>query len=146
MTISNSALNGVLSLDVIKESMFNEELRRKEMEDDNSKALVVENMGRSKGRVSKGRGNSHSRSKSRKGKEIKTCHYSKKPGHIKKYLFKVKKEHKRLDSRGDGDDKNTTKTVSKSEDEVTLICATSECHHVDGSDLKWLVDTGASYH
>ena len=31
MTISNSALNGVLSLDVIKESMFNEEFRRKEM-------------------------------------------------------------------------------------------------------------------
>ena len=27
-----------------------------------------------------------------------------------------------------------------------MICATCECHHVDGSDLEWLVDTRASYH
>ena len=27
-----------------------------------------------------------------------------------------------------------------------MICATSECHHVDSSDTEWLVDTGASYH
>ena len=41
VTISNSAPNSVLSLDVIKESMFNKELRRKVMGVDNSQTLVV---------------------------------------------------------------------------------------------------------
>ena len=27
-----------------------------------------------------------------------------------------------------------------------MICATCECHHVDGSDLESLVDAEASYH
>ncbi|VFQ74376.1 unnamed protein product [Cuscuta campestris] len=48
VSISNSALDGVLSLDVTKESMFNEELRTKEMGVDISQALVVENRGRRK--------------------------------------------------------------------------------------------------
>ncbi|VFQ66421.1 unnamed protein product [Cuscuta campestris] len=58
VSISNSAPDGVLSLDVIKESMFNEELRRKEMGVDISQALVVENRGISKSRGPKGRGKS----------------------------------------------------------------------------------------
>ena len=64
VTISNSDPDGVLSLDVIKDSMFNEEIRRKEMGVDNSHALVVENRGRGKSRGPKGRGNSKERSKS----------------------------------------------------------------------------------
>ena len=54
VTISNSAPDGVLLLDTIKESMFNEELRRKEMGVDNSQALVVKNRGRVKGKGSRG--------------------------------------------------------------------------------------------
>ena len=122
MTIRNSAPNDVLFLDVIKERMFNEELRRKEMGVDNSQALVVENKGRSKSKGPKGRGNSHSRSKSRKGNKTKTCHYCKKPGHVKKYCFKFKRERKRQESHGDGDDKNTAATVSKSDDELKQKC------------------------
>ena len=76
VTISNSAPYGVLSLDGIKESMFIEELRRKEMGVDNSQVLVVENRRRSKSKgPNKGRGNSHSRSKSRAGNETRSCHY-----------------------------------------------------------------------
>ncbi|CAH9088439.1 unnamed protein product [Cuscuta epithymum] len=147
VTISNSAPDGVLSLDVIKESMFNEEIRRKEMGVDNTHALVVENRGRSKSRGPKGHNNSRSRSKSSDGKNANTCHYCKKPGHIKKYCFRMKREQrKKNDSQKEGDDKNTTAIASKSDDDVTLICAASECHHVDSSDSEWLVDTGASYH
>ena len=112
---------------------------------DNSHALVVENRGRGKSRGPKGRGNSKERSKSNDGRI--TCHYCKKPGHIKKYCFHLKKEQrKKNDSQKEGDDKNNAATTSKSDDEVTLICATSECHHVDSSDTEWLVDTGALYH
>lgn len=148
VTISNSAPDGVLSLDVIKDSMFNEEIRRKEMGVDNSQALVVENRGRGKSRGPKGRDNSRSRSKSSDGRNVITCNYCKKPGHIKKYCFRLKREQRKKNdnSQKEGDDKNTAATVSKSDDEVTLICATSECLHVDSSDTEWLVDTGASYH
>ena len=148
VTISNSAPDGVLSLDVIKESMFNEEIRRKEMGVDNSQALVVENRGRSKSRGPRGRGNSRSRYKSSDGKNVTTCHYCNKPGHIKKFCFRLKREQRKKNdnSQKEGDDKNTAATASKSDDVVTLICATSECHHVDSSDTEWLVDTGASYH
>ncbi|CAN1340873.1 Retrovirus-related Pol polyprotein from transposon TNT 1-94 [Linum perenne] len=48
VTISTSALDGVLSLDATKENILNEEIKRKEMGVDNSHALVVENRGRSK--------------------------------------------------------------------------------------------------
>ncbi|XP_038889204.1 uncharacterized protein DDB_G0287625-like [Benincasa hispida] len=64
VTISNSAPEDILSLDVIKQNMFNEELRRKDMRVDNSHALVVENPGRNKRKGPKDHGNSKGRSKS----------------------------------------------------------------------------------
>lgn len=132
VTISNSAPDGVLFLDVIKESMFNEEIRRKEMGIDNSQALVVENRERSKSRGPKGHNNLRSRFKFSDGKNVTICHYCKKLSHIKKYCFCLKrKQRKKNDSQKEGDDKNTATTASKSDDDVTLICATSECHHVD---------------
>lgn len=147
VTISNSAPDGVLSLDMIKDRMFNEETRRKEMGVDNSHALVVENRGRSKSRGPKTHGKSKTRSKSKDGKETRTCYYCNKPGHIKKYCFRWKKDHgKNQDAQKDEDDKNTVTVVTKNDNDVTLICAASECHHVYSSDPEWLVDTGASYH
>ena len=65
---------------------------------------------------------------------------------ILRSIVSSSREQKRQETHGDRDDKNTAATVFKSDDEVTLICATCECHHVDGSDLEWLVDTRASYH
>uniref|UniRef100_A0A2N9H7B8 Integrase catalytic domain-containing protein n=1 Tax=Fagus sylvatica TaxID=28930 RepID=A0A2N9H7B8_FAGSY len=53
--LSNSALNGVLQLEMVKDGLFNEETRRKDMGKDDAHALVTENRGRSKGRNSKGR-------------------------------------------------------------------------------------------
>lgn len=148
VSISNSAPDGTLSLDVIKESMFNEELRRKEMGVDISQALVVENRGRSKSRGPKGRGKSKYRSKSKDGREPTICHYCSKPGHIQKFCYKLKRDqqNKKNDHHKEGDDKNTAATTSSSDDRVSLICATGECCHVDSSDTEWLIDTGASYH
>ena len=58
MSLSNFAPNGVLQLAMVKDSLFNEEIRRKNMGKDNAQTLVTENKGRSETRNSKGRGNS----------------------------------------------------------------------------------------
>ena len=58
MSLSNFAPNGVLQLAMVKDSLFNEEIRRKDIGKDNAQTLVTENKGRSETRNSKGHGNS----------------------------------------------------------------------------------------
>ena len=48
VSLSNSAPNGVLQLAMVKDNLFNEETRRKDMCKDNAQTLVIENKGRSK--------------------------------------------------------------------------------------------------
>ena len=81
MSLSNSSPNGVLQLTVVKDSLFNEETRRKDMGKDNAQTLVTENRGRSKTRNSKG--HSKSRSKSKLKGKFK-CFYCDKEGHIRR--------------------------------------------------------------
>ena len=81
VSLSNSTPNGVLQLPMVKDSLFNEETRRKDMGKDNAQALVTKNKGRSKTRNSKGRGKSRSQSES-KGKF--KCFYCDKEGHIRR--------------------------------------------------------------
>ena len=81
VSLSNSSPNGVLQLTMVKDSLFNEETRRKDMGKDNAQTLVTENRGRSKTRNSKG----HSKSRSKlelKGKF--KCFYCDKEGHIRR--------------------------------------------------------------
>ena len=54
VSLSNSTPNGVLQLVMVKDSLLNEETRRKDMGKDIAHALVIENKGRSKSRSSKG--------------------------------------------------------------------------------------------
>ena len=81
MSLSNFAPNGVLQFAMVKDSLLNEETRRKNMGKDIAQALVTENRGRSKSRSSKGRGKSRSRLES-KGKF--KYFYCDKEGHIKR--------------------------------------------------------------
>ena len=91
VSLSNSAPNGVVTLAMVKDSMLNEELRRKELGiTSESSALVTENRGRNVYRNSHDndkRDKSKKRSKSRKGI---ICHYCKKPGHMKNECRKLK--------------------------------------------------------
>ncbi|KAM2660593.1 hypothetical protein EV2_022992 [Malus domestica] len=50
VSVSNSAPNGVFTLDNVKNSMLNEETRRKTSGIDGSQVFVTENSGRSKSR------------------------------------------------------------------------------------------------
>ena len=54
VSLSNSALNGVLQLAMVKDNLLNEETRRRDMGKDIAQALIIENKGRSKSRSSKG--------------------------------------------------------------------------------------------
>uniref|UniRef100_A0A2N9FMC5 Integrase catalytic domain-containing protein n=1 Tax=Fagus sylvatica TaxID=28930 RepID=A0A2N9FMC5_FAGSY len=54
VSFSNSAPNGVLQLAMVKDNLFNEETRRKDVGKDNAHALVTKNRGRTRGRNSKG--------------------------------------------------------------------------------------------
>ena len=117
VSLSNSALNGVLQLAMVKDSLLNEETRRKDMGKDIAHALVIETRERSKSRSSKGQGKSRSRSES-KGKF--KCSYCDKKGHIKRNCkaWKIKqKEDKNLKKV---DDENFVAVIVL-EDEVLAI-------------------------
>uniref|UniRef100_A0A2N9J8U9 Integrase catalytic domain-containing protein n=1 Tax=Fagus sylvatica TaxID=28930 RepID=A0A2N9J8U9_FAGSY len=141
VSLSNSAPNGVLQLAMVKDSLFNEETRRKDMGKDDAQALVTENRGRSKGRNSKGRGKSRSQSQT-KGK-VK-CFYCDKEGHIKRNWKIWKNKQKEEINQKKADDHNTT-AVSSDEDVVLPTMSLQE-----GSSLlrtkQWVIDSAASYH
>ena len=142
MSLSNFAPNGVLQLAMVKDSLFNEETRRKDMGKDDAQALVTENKGRSKGRNSKGRGKSRSQSQT-KGK-VK-CFYCDKEGHIKRNCKAWKNKQKEETNQKKVDDHNTA-TVSLDEDVVVLSIGKDECCHVVDPYDEWVIDSAASYH
>ncbi|RDY00404.1 hypothetical protein CR513_16425, partial [Mucuna pruriens] len=124
--ITNSAPNGVISLQMVKGSVFNKEMRRK--------AQVRK----------KGRENSKSKSKSRY-KNVK-CHYCHKTGHIQKHCFLWKKENKgkkgKSKEKDHDDDDHVTTAISddlvilRDFDTVNLVCGES----------MWIINSGTTLH
>lgn len=93
ISLTNSAPNGVVTMQLVKGGVLNEEVRRKTQgSSSHSEMLVTENRGRSQKKGTKGRGKSRSKSRSRY-KNIE-CHYCHKTGHIQKYCFLWKNENK----------------------------------------------------
>ena len=62
VSLNNSTPNDVLQLATVKDSLFNEESRRKDMGKDNAQVLVTKNMRKSKSRHFKEHGKSKSQS------------------------------------------------------------------------------------
>ena len=62
VSLSNFTPNGVLQPVMVKDNLFNEETRTKDMDKDNAETLVTENRGRSRSRIFEGRGKSKSQS------------------------------------------------------------------------------------
>jgi hypothetical protein len=98
VSLSNSAPDGKLTLEMVKNSMMNEEARKKENGDaSSSDAYVVEthgkneNSGRSNTRFQQGINKSIRTSKSKQRKYI-TCFHFGNPGHIKERLQEVQKK------------------------------------------------------
>ncbi|KAM1574388.1 hypothetical protein ACFX1Z_043726 [Malus domestica] len=134
VSISNSASNGVLTLDNVKNSMLNEETRRKTSGIDSSQVFVTENCGRSKSRGPKGHGKNPSRSKSRfKG----TCHHCGKEGNMKKNCRVWKREQMEGNNQKKDDTGNTIAVICGDVPEILYV---SECLHMGNSDkdIEWI--------
>ncbi|KAI5327124.1 hypothetical protein L3X38_026520 [Prunus dulcis] len=129
VSLSNSAPQGVLTLDIVKDSMFNEEARRKEQGVvAESEALVSEYRGRPNNRKfhrrdkSKGRSRDGSRGRSKTRKDLE-CYHCGGIGHMKRGCRLFKREQDRGNEKSDAG--HTTATTS------------------DGNEI---VDSGASFH
>lgn len=99
MSLCNSASEGTISMDLVKNSVLNEETRRQSNPSSSrSDVLVTESRGRSTYREPK-KDKNRSRSKSNKFANME-CHYCHKKGHLKKDCWKLKKDNKQQGEDG----------------------------------------------
>ncbi|KAJ8466528.1 hypothetical protein OPV22_029080 [Ensete ventricosum] len=144
VSLSNSAPDGIVTMSQVTSSLLNEELRRKNSSTSqiDSQALVSENRGRSK---SKDRSGSRvGRSKSRSRKDI-VCYNCGEKGHYKNQCKQPKKNKKRGKEVEHTESKeNITATVQGSD--YLILSTSDDIFSYVCQDLKWIIDTGASYH
>ncbi|VVB15574.1 unnamed protein product [Arabis nemorensis] len=139
MSLCNSASNGVISMNLVKNSVLNEEVRRKSSPSfSRSDVMVSESRGRSSYREPMNNKN-RSKSKSNKFANLE-CHYCHKKGHMKKDYWKLKKDNKLGKKQEDGEDRMTV-----AEDQF-LILLESDAINVACQDTIWVVDSGATTH
>jgi hypothetical protein len=144
VSLSNSAPNGVMTMGMVKDSMFNEEARRKEHGiSSHTEALVIEKRWRSKSRKLRGDDScDKSRGMSKTRKEIK-CFHCGKLGHMKRQCRKFKKEQLKEKCEESKEEKDTAAVASDGDDLV--VCEDAyvnlSCH-----ESMWVVDTAASFH
>ena len=141
VSLGNSALEGKVTLIMVRNSLFNEEIRRKDFVGNDTHAFVTENRGRSKNRGPSRHNKSRGKSKSRE--KIK-CYHCGKIGHMKRN-YKILKQGGDK-SKKQEDDKNTATITYTGDNEVTLLCNQEDCCHVAEQDVEWVLDLAASYH
>ena len=145
VTVSNSAPNGVLTMENVRSNMLNEETMRKASGMESSQVYVTESRGRSKTRESRGHDKSPSRSKSRfRG----ACHHCGKVGHMKKHCRAWKREQEKGKNQKKDDNNNSNNTTAILCSDEQEILSFGECLHVGNSDqgVEWIFDNGASFH
>ncbi|CAJ2654735.1 unnamed protein product [Trifolium pratense] len=151
VTLTNSAPSGKLVMSTVKESMLNEEARRKERgligSPTQSEALVTESRGRSQSKNFHKHDKSERRSKSKARKEF-TCFYCNREGHIKKYCRLLKRDQlrERDDDSENESDKDTSAVAHDSATDVYIICDDDDSINLASHDSTWIIDSGASYH
>ncbi|CAH9074170.1 unnamed protein product [Cuscuta europaea] len=150
VTLNNSAPDGKLTMSVVKDALFNEEARRKDMSTYQTHALVMENRGRSQGkqqRNSRGKWQSRGKSRGRSSdgrKPSYTCHHCGIEGHMKKNCYKLLEERGKSNSQAKNKGGEALITISG---DVAYCTSNDEtCLHVSREDTEWVVDTAASYH
>ncbi|KAJ4721123.1 Retrovirus-related Pol polyprotein from transposon TNT 1-94 [Melia azedarach] len=143
MSLSNSALDGIITMELAKNSVLNEEDRRKSQGSSQSDILVTEKRGRSKSRGPKNR--DKSKSKTNKFANVE-CYYCGLKGHIKKYCRQLKRDNKKDKGKekknDDSSDDDRVATITDDflimydDDVVNLMC----------HETSWVIDSGASIH
>ncbi|KAK8936121.1 hypothetical protein KSP39_PZI013254 [Platanthera zijinensis] len=151
VSLINSSPQGIVSMEIAKSGILNEEVRRKSQgtSGSSSRADVLFTETRGRGR-SKSRGRKEDRSQSRGKSKTRyqnvECHYCHKKGHIKKFCYTLKNDQKKKGIATEGKDEgHTAATVSTEEDDVIIVgddvTAALSC-----DDRCWIVDSGASAH
>ena len=142
--LSNSTQNGVITINMVKNNMFNDEARRKELGISyNIEALVIERRVRSKSRKPSNDYNcDKSRGKSKSRKEIK-CFYCDKLGHIKRECRKLRRKQ----FKGKGEEQKEDKDIAAvaSDGDTTIVCDDA-CVNLACQDSTWVVDTTTLFH
>ena len=143
-SLSNSALDGVISMDLVKSSILNEEMRRKSLDTSpHSDILASEYRGRSNSRAPKGRDQSRSNSKG-KYKDVE-CNYCHKKGRIKKYCWKLKNRSEKNSSDKGKDSSDDEDMINSTSVDFFLVHESESTNLVDNS-TSWVIDNGASFH
>lgn len=122
MASTSNPTSSKITLDMVKESVSNEENRRKETSIDHGQALITEDWGRGKNKGPRDDNKSRNRSKSR---EMPKCYDYWKPWHLKRNCKILKQEQKgQKKNQKEVHDQNTAAIATRSaDDSVTLVCA-----------------------
>ncbi|RDX88082.1 hypothetical protein CR513_30369, partial [Mucuna pruriens] len=132
VSVTNSAPNGVVSLQMVKDSVLNKEIRRKAQgSSSQSEVLVIENRGRSQKNERE-----KSRSKSKSRYKNVACHYCPKTEHIHKHYFLWKKENK--DKKGKSKEKDDDRVTTATGDDLVIL--------QDFELSIWIIDSSAMLH
>lgn len=144
MSLCNSTPDGIVSMDLAKSGILNEEMRRKNQgSSSHSEALVAENRGRSQSRGPKGK--NKNRSKSRSWHKDLECHHYGKKGHIKKNCFQLKREKKNESENSEKNDHTNNDRVATATDDLVIVCY-SDNVNLACTETNWVIDSGASIH
>ncbi|KAH7560567.1 hypothetical protein JRO89_XS10G0045400 [Xanthoceras sorbifolium] len=117
ISITNTAPNGVVNMELVKSGILNEEMRRRSQTSSSSSkqdVLVTDFRGRSQSREQRPKGNSRGKSNKYANVERRHC---KKKGHIKKFCRKFKIEQEKNKGQVDEPDKDDALIEVGSEDE-----------------------------
>ena len=145
ISLTNSAPNGKVSMQLVKGGILNEEMRRKTQNfSSHSEMLVTKTRGRNQNRSQKDRGKSRSKSKSRY-KNVE-CYYYHKMGHVKKYCFLWKKENKGKQEKKDDGGNDPVSSVSDDLLTVDIVDYEYKVNLVSDDEFSWVIDSGASIH
>ncbi|CAH9109494.1 unnamed protein product [Cuscuta epithymum] len=148
-SLSNSAPDGIITMELAKGSVLNEEMRRKSQgSSSHSNVLVTESRGRSQSRGPGNKGKHRSKSK---GKFADfECYHCGRKGHTIRFCRQLKKEKKRSDYNNQKNHKkdeggNGNAEVNTTTDEF-LICSDLDMVNIAHDDSSWVVDSGATCH
>ncbi|KAL4559836.1 hypothetical protein LXL04_031982 [Taraxacum kok-saghyz] len=149
-SLSNSAANGIITMELAKGSILNEEMRRKSQgSSSQSDVLVTDGRGRSQSRGPSNKGKHRSKSKGKFTEYV--CNHCGKKGHTIKYCRQLKKENKKANynnqknnRKNDDGDNDTAETNTVTEE--FFICVDSDMVNLAHDDTSWVVDNGATCH
>ncbi|CAL5322839.1 unnamed protein product [Camellia sinensis] len=142
VSLSNSAPEGKLTMGMVTDALFNEEARKKEMEGEQSHALVTESRGRDRER-GRGRGRSKSRGRSQSRQDnTRRCFYCDQEDHVIRDCPEKKEDRQAKEkAKGHGGPSTTAVAVHSSDDEEVLLTISSELE-----TPGWILDSGCTFH